>query len=185
MYQSIINSLRPKMQEVIVKLQEEFKKIRTGRANPAVIEDLLIDYYGVKSPLKQMASITAPDASSLLINPWDQNSLGDIELALRNSALGFNPVNDGHSIRLASPPLTEERRLEMIKFVEKIAEEAKVSLRQLRQEVWGEIKILEKNKKITEDDRYMAEDQLNKLIEDFNNKILELLEKKREDLKKI
>lgn len=173
------------MEEVIDKFQEELKTLRIGRANPFLLENLLVSYYGTQTPLRQMASITLPDSGSILITPWDKNSLGDIELTIRNSDLGLSPINDGRAIRIVFPPLTQERRDEMIKLVSRLAEEARVGLRQLRQEAWIKIKNLEKEKKITEDDRYQAEEELNRLIEEFNNKISESVERKKEELREV
>jgi len=185
MYQEAIRKIKPNMQEVLLHLEEGFRNIRTGRANPGIVESIKVSYYGTQTPLKQMASITIPDASSILITPWDGNALGDIENSIRNSDLGFNPVNDGKNIRIALPPLTEERRKEMSKLSEDMAEEARVGLRNIRQETWNEIKKMERDKKITEDDRYSAEDELNKLISDNNNKIEEMVDEKEKELMKV
>lgn len=185
MYQAIINQTKPKMQELLGKLEDEFKNIRTGRANTSIVENLKVSYYGTETPFKQMASLTTPDAGSIVITPWDQNALGDIEQAIRNSKLGFNPINDGRNIRINLPPLTEERRKELSKMVHDIAEETRIGLRNLRQDAWNDIKKMEKDGKITEDDRYSAEDDLNKLIEDFNKKIEQLSEEKEKELMKV
>lgn len=185
MFQTIINRIRPKMEEILKKLEDEFRNIRTGRANTNLIENLKVSYYGTETPLKQMASLTTPTSSSILITPWDQSSLGDIEQAIGNSDLGLNPINDGRNIRINLPPLTEERRSELVKMIGKMAEETKVGLRIARQEAWEEVKKLEQASKITEDDRYRAEDELNKVIDDFNKKIEEMSEKKEAELMKI
>lgn len=185
MIQPILNSTRPKMQEVIEKLEEETKNIRTGRANASLVENIKVSYYGTETPLKQMASLSTPSGDSIQISPWDKNALGDIENAIRSSDLNMNPVNDGQNIRINLPPLTEERRKELVKIISKMSEEARIALRTVRQEAWDQIKKLEKDGKVTEDDRYTGEDQLNKQIEDFNKKIEELSEKKEEELMKI
>lgn len=185
MIDPIINEIRPKMQEVLVEFQDGLTNLRTGRANAGLVEGVKVSYYGTETPLKQMATLTTPDASTISITPWDQNSLGDIENAIRNSDLGLNPVNDGKNVKINLPPLTEERRNEIVKLAFKLAEEARIALRTLRQEAWDKIKSLEKNSQITEDDRYVGESRLNKLIEEFNKKIQELAEKKEEELKKI
>jgi len=182
MYQSIINSAKPKMQEVIAKFQEGLQALRTGRANSAIVDGIVVDYYGQKTPLKQLASITTPQADQILITPWDQNSLGDIELALRNNNSGLSLVNDGRLIRLHLPPMTEERRIELTKAVQKNAEEAKIVLRQIRQEIWDKIKSLEKDSQITEDDRYRAEEELNKIINDYNRQVEEISDSKKKEL---
>jgi len=185
MYETIISGLKPKMQEVVVKIQNEFKNIRTGRASTSIIENLKVSYYGTQTPLVQMASLSTPDSSTILVTPWDQNAIGDIEQSIRASDLGFNPVNDGRNLRIVLPPLTEERRKELSKMVSEISEEGKIAFRNLRQEGWNEIKSLEKDGKITEDDRYDAEKDLNKLIDDFNSKIEKMSEEKEKELMKI
>lgn len=185
MYQNIINNTKCEMQKILDKLQDELKNIRTGRASTSIVENLKVSYYGTDTPLKQMASLTVPDASTILIVPWDQNSLGDIEQAIRNSDIGFNPINDGRNIRIVLPPLTEERRKEISKMVKDIAEEARIGMRNIRQDAWNKIKKMEREGKLTEDDRYDAEDDLNKLIEDFNKKIEQLLEEKERELMKL
>ncbi|MCL5795769.1 MAG: ribosome recycling factor [Patescibacteria group bacterium] len=185
MYQSIINSTRPKMQEVIDQFQDSLKNLRTGRASAGLVESIKVNYYGTPTLLKQLASINIPAANSIVITPWDQNSLGDIELAVRNSDLGMSPANDGKSVRLSLPPMTEERRNELVKSLRKTEEEAKIVLRQVRQDAWEEIKKLEKDGKVTEDDRYRSEEELNKIINDFNKKIETLTIQKEKELQSI
>ncbi len=185
MYQAIIRNLRPKMQEVVDKLDENFRSLRTGKANSALVENIAVSYYGSKVPLKQMAQISVPDPNLIVIQPWDVNSLGDIELAIRNSEIGLNPSSDGRVIRLSLPPMTAERREELIKMIHKTAEECRVILRNLREDSWKEIKKLEAGKFITEDDRYGAEKELNMLIEDFNKKINELINNKEKEIRTI
>lgn len=185
MYEKVINSAKPKMQEIVNKLVTEFKNIRTGKASTSLVENLQVSYYGTQTPLKQMASLTTPDSNSILITPFDQNSLGDIEIAIRNSSLGLNPVNDGKNVRIVLPPLTEERRKEMVKMLGEIDEDARIALRNIRQDVWNDIKKLEKDGQITEDDRYDAESDLNKMIEEFNKKIKDLTDEKEEELMKV
>ena len=185
MLQPILSRLRPKMDEVIGKLNEDLRTIRTGKANPSLIENISVSYYGTQTPLKQMANISAPDATLLVVQPWDANSLGDIETAIRNSNLGLNATNDGRVVRIALPPLTEERRLEFIKIIHQKAEGAKITLRNLRGEAWEEVQRLQKDGQLTEDDRYRGETELNKLIEDYNKKIGTLIENKEKELKTI
>jgi ribosome recycling factor len=185
MLQPILNSLRPKMDEVISKLNEDLRTIRTGKANPSLIENVPVSYYGTQTPLKQMANISAPDATLLVVQPWDANSLGDIEAAIRNSNLGLNATNDGRVVRIALPPLTEERRMEFIKIIHQKAEGARITLRNLRKDSWEEVQRLQKEGQLTEDDRYRGEADLNKLIEDYNKKIDNLVESKEKELKTI
>ncbi len=185
MYQKIIRNLRPKMEAALEKLAENFRQLRTGKANSALVENILVSYYGTKVPLKQMANISIPDPNSIAVQPWDNNSLGDIELALRNSELGINPSNDGRLIRITLPPMTAERREELVKMLHQTAEECRIAIRNLREESWKEIKKLENQKQITEDDRYNAEKELNKLIDEYNLKINDLIENKEKDLRAI
>lgn len=185
MYQKIIRNLGPKMQAALDKLAENFRGLRTGKANSALVENILVSYYGTKVPLKQMANISIPDPNSIAIQPWDNNSLGDIELSIRNSEVGLNPVNDGRLIRLSLPPMTAERREELIKLLHQTAEECRIAIRNLREEAWKEIKKLENQKQITEDDRYDAEKEINKLIDEYNLKINELIEAKEKELRTI
>jgi ribosome recycling factor len=185
MLQPILNHLRPKMDEVIQKLKEDLQTVRTGKASAALVDNIFVSYYGAQTPLKQMAQISTPDANLITIQPWDANSLGDIEIALRNANLGFGVTNDGRVIRISLPPMTEERRLEFIKLIHQKAEAVRITLRNLREEAWREIQHLEKAGSLTEDDRYRGEDMLNKMIEDYNKKILELIETKERELKTI
>lgn len=185
MLQPILSRLRPKMAEVVSKLDEELRTIRTGKASPALIENINISYYGALTPLKQMANIAVADANLLTVQPWDANALGDIEIGLRNANLGFGVTNDGRLIRVVLPPLTQERRNEFIKMIHQKAEAAKIVLRNLRKESWEEVQKLEKAGQLTEDDRYRGEEELNKIIEEFNQKIYHLIEAKEKELKTI
>lgn len=185
MYQEIIRKLKPKMEEVLKKLGENFIQLRTGKANAALVENIQVTYYGSKVPLKQMAQISIPDASSISIQPWDANSLGDVELAIRNSELGLNPVNDGRLVRLSLPPMTSERREELVKMIHKTTEECRVALRNLREESWREVGKLKTAKQITEDDYYTAEKELKKIIEDYNLKVNKILEDKEKEIRTI
>lgn len=182
MLQPILNKLRPKMDEVIVKMKEDLQTIRTGKASSSLIDNVLVSYYGTQTPLKNMANMTTPDPTLLVVQPWDTNSLGDIETALRNSNLGLSLSSDGRAVRISLPPLTEERRLEFVKLARQKAEAARIVLRGLREEAWKEIQGLEKVGSLTEDDRYRGEDLLNKMIEEFNKKIQELTEAKEKEL---
>jgi len=185
MYQTSLKNMEQKIEEVINKLKNEFRNIHTGRANSALVENIIVSYYGTNSPIKQLASINIPESNLIAITPWDINSLGDIENAIRNSDTGFNPVNDGKSLRIALPALTEERRNELAKLISNLSEEAKVVVRTLRQEVWNSVKDDEKKGELTEDDRYDAEEELNKLVKKYNEKIEELSEKKEQEIKKV
>lgn len=185
MLQPILNRLRPKMDEVITKLKEDLQTVRTGKASAALVDNIFVSYYGSQTPLKQMAQVSTPDANLITVQPWDANSLGDIEIALRNANLGFGISSDGRVVRISLPPMTEERRLEFIKLIHQKAEAVRITLRNLREESWREVQRLEKAGQLTEDDRYRGEEELNKMIEDFNKKILEMIEAKERELKTI
>lgn len=185
MYRDLLKDLSKKSDEVIEKLITELKNIHTGRANASLVENVKVSYYGQQTAIKQMANITIPDSNMITITPWDMNGLGDIELAIRNSNLGLNPINDGKTIRIVLPPLTEERRNEFVKFVEKLSEEAKVLIRTARADIWNEVKKMEKNNELTEDDRYKAEEEINKIVKQYNDKIDKLAEEKSQELLKV
>lgn len=180
--QPIVSKLRPKMNEVIDKLQEDLRTVRTGKANGSLIENVIVPYYGAPTPLKNMANISTPDAFLIVVQPWDQKSLGDIEIALRNSDLGFGLTNDGRVMRLTLPPLTQERRLEFVKLIHQKAENARITLRSLRQGAWEEVQDEKKAGELTEDDLYSGEKELNKLIDDYNDKIKDMIELKEKEL---
>ena len=183
MLQPILNKLRPKMDEVTTKLKEDLQSIRTGKASSALVDNVMVNYYGSKSPLKNMANVSTPDATLIVIQPWDINSVGDIETAIRNANLGVGISSDGRSVRISLPPLTEERRLEFVKLAHQKAEASRIVLRNLREEAWKEIQALEKTGDLTEDDRYQGEKDLNRIIEDYNKKIQVLIEDKEKELK--
>ena len=182
MYKQIADNKKIDLEAAIEHLNAEMGKIRTGRANPALIENLTVDYYGVKTPLKQIASINVPESRSLVIQPWDKGALVYIESALRESDLGFNPNNDGQVIRINIPPLTEERRKELVKVLNQRAEDAKISVRNVREEVWKEIQEAEKEGKISEDDKFSGKDYLQKIVDEYNKKIEEIREKKEAEI---
>lgn len=160
----------------------EAAKIRTGRANPGLVEGLMVDYYGVKTPLKQIASIAIPEARQILISPWDKGSLIQIESAIRESDLGLNPGNDGIAIRITLPTLTEERRHEFVKALNSRAEESRITIRNVREEIWKEIQDLEKAGDIAEDDKFQGKDELQKVVDEYNHRIEETRTKKEQEI---
>lgn len=182
MYQQRIEQLKKDMETAVTAFTDELKTLRTGRASTALVEDVMVAYYGTQSPLKHVASISVPDPRLIIVSPWDKSMLTEIENALRFSDVGLNPVNDGTHIRLAIPPMTEERRRELSKKLHKMAEEVKVALRTLRRDVWDEIQDMERAGKISEDDRYDAEKLLNELIEKENKKIDGLVAAKEKEI---
>jgi ribosome recycling factor len=167
MISNIFLTIEEKMQKSIDALKKELAIIRTGRATPALIEHIKVEYAGVPTPLNQIAGISVPGVRFLVIQPWDQSSIPNIEKAILRSDLGLTPTSDGGIIRLNIPPLTEERRLELTKVVRKLAEEGRIAVRNLRHEAVYELKGLEKAKDISQDEHKRALDQLQKLTNSF------------------
>ncbi len=162
-----LRNIEEKMQTSVEALKRELATIRTGRATPALIEHIKVEYAGVPTPLNQIAGISAPGARLLVIQPWDRGSIHNIEKAILQSDLGLNPTSDGSVMRLDIPPLTEERRQELIKIVRRRVEERKIAIRNLRREAADKLKGLEKNKDISQDEHKRALDQLQKLTDIF------------------
>ena len=160
MYRQVIDTATEKMQKTTSVLQGDLRSIRAGRANPQLLERIVVDYYGVQTPLTQMGNITAPEPRMLVVSVWDQKALPLVEKAILKSDLGLNPSNDGKIIRLVIPELNEERRKELTKVVRKTVEEAKVAIRSIRRDAMDQFKKLEKDSKITEDDRTKAEKKM-------------------------
>lgn len=156
-----------RMKSAVEALQRELNTIRTGRASPTLLDRLMVDYYGTPTPVQQVATIHAPDARSLTIQPWDKNALGDIEKAIQKSDLGVNPTNDGQMIRLVLPPLTEERRKELVKVAHKKVDEAKIAVRNCRRDGHDTLREQEKNKEISADDLKRSVDRLQKLTDRY------------------
>ena len=159
--------IEQKMQASVDGLKMELTTVRTGHATPALIEHIKVEYAGVPTPLNQIAGISAPAARLLVIQPWDRSIIHNVEKAILKSDLGLNPVSDGNVIRLNIPPLSEERRQELIRIVRRRVEERKIAIRNLRHEAMGELKGLEKNKDISQDEHKRAQDQLQKLTDSF------------------
>ncbi len=174
-----------KMEKTISVYKEELATIRAGRANPALLDRITVDYYGQMTPLKQVGSVSAPEPRMLVIQPWDAKLIPIIEKEILKSDLGLNPSNDGKIIRLLIPQLTEERRKDLIKVVRKSAENAKVAIRNTRRDAIDKIKKQEKNKEITEDDRKQAEEEMQKLTDKFIAEIDEITKVKEEELMEI
>lgn len=185
MIDQIISEIKPKMASTLENLREELARIRTGRAHAGILDGVLVPYYGSTSAIKELASITIPEPTVIAIKPWDRNSLADIETAIRSSDIGLNPINDGVQIRLILPQMTEERRKEIAFQVKKAGEQARVSLRNVRGEAWSKIQNALKNKEITEDDKYQAEEKLNKLIDEMNREVDKIITEKEADVMKI
>ncbi len=177
-----IDEIKLKLEEVLEGYQDELKNIRTGRANPSLVEDLEVDYFGAKTPIKQVASIAASDARSITITPWDKDNLVIIEKAVSESDLNVNPVNDGTLVRINFPALTEERRAELAKVVGKKTEETRIRIRKVREEAWDQIQKQEKDGEISEDDKFRNKDELQKAIDEYNKKVEEMAKKKEEEV---
>ncbi len=171
-----------KMKRTAEILSEDFAAVRAGRSNPAVLDQIQVDYYGTPTPINQIASISTPDPRSLMIQPWDASALKSIEKAILSSDLGINPQNDGRVIRLVFPQLTEERRRELAKQVRRYAEDAKVAVRNVRRDAMEKYKAMKKASEITEDDLKIAEKDLQKLTDDWTKKLDEIADKKEKEL---
>ncbi len=178
----ILHNAEDKMKKTIEAVTREFSEIRTGRASPSMVEGLHIDYYGTPTMLKQLASISVPDAHLLMIQPWDVSAIVEIEKAIMKSNLGVNPSNDGKVIRLSVPQLSKERRQELAKVVHKMSEEGRVSLRTVRRDAKEHLEKLEKDKVITEDDKFKGIEVLQKLVDKYIAKIDEILQNKEKEL---
>jgi ribosome recycling factor len=178
----ILHSVEEKMKKTIDAVAREFSEVRTGRAHPGLVEGLHIDYYGTPTLLKQLASISVPDAHLITIQPWDISIIPEVEKAILKSSLGVNPSNDGKLIRLAIPPLSQERREDLAKVVHKMTEEGRVSLRTIRRDAKESLEKLEKDKAISEDDKFRGIDELQKLIDKYTAKVDELLKVKEKEI---
>ena len=171
-----------KMDRTLVHLAEEFDAVRAGRANPKVLDRITVEYYGQETPLNGVATISSPDARTLVVQPWDTSLLKEIQKAILSSELGINPQNDGKVIRLIFPQLTEERRKELTKQVKKYAEDAKVAMRNIRRDGMDYVKKLKKNSEITEDDQKKAEKDLQDMLDKFIKRVDEALAAKEKEL---
>ena len=180
-----IKSHEAKMQKTLDVLSKELAAVRAGRANPAVLDKITVEYYGAPTPLNQVAAISTPDPRTLAIQPWDGSVLKAIEKAIQVSDLGINPQNDGKQIRLNFPPLTEERRKELIKGVSKTGEEAKVALRNIRRDALDKFKAAQKKSEITEDELHDGEDKMQKLTDTYVKEIDAMVSKKSKELAEV
>lgn len=178
----IIHNTDEKMKKAFEAVTREFSEIRTGRASPTLVEGLHIDYYGTLTLLKQLASISAPDAHLIVIQPWDATAIVEIEKAILKSNLGINPSNDGKVIRLSVPQLSKDRREELAKVLHKMSEEGRVSIRTIRRDAKEAVEKLEKDKAIPEDDKFRAIDELQKHVDKYIAKIDELLKSKEREV---
>ena len=182
MIDETIGDADQRMGKAVEALQRELATIRTGRANPGLVEHLRVDYYGTPTPLQQLATVMAPEARLLTIQPYDKGSLGTIEKAIQKSDLGLNPSNDGAIIRLVIPQLTEERRRELVRIVHKKVEDGRVAIRNVRRDAHEMLRDLQREKEISEDDEHRAQDQLQKVTDRFVGEADTVGEEKEEEL---
>ncbi len=183
--EKVFKDCEKKMEKAIEKLKKDFNKIRTGRASASLVEDIIIDYYNTPTPLKQLASISIPDSRTIAIQPWDRNSMSDVEKGIMKSDLGLTPVNDGKMIRINIPPLTEERRKELVKVAKKYTEDAKIAIRNIRREGNETLKKMKNNKEITEDDLYDGQEEIQKITDKFIEKAENLFKEKEKEIMEI
>ena len=176
------DKIEERMNKTLSVLEENFSVIRAGRANPAILNKIMVDYYGVPTPINQMAGISVPEARLIVIQPWDASILKEIEKAIIASDIGLNPNNDGKVIRLVFPELTEERRKDLVKDIKKIAEESKVSIRAIRRDGIDEAKSMQKESLITEDELKKAEDTIQKLTDKKIDEIDVILDRKTKEI---
>ena len=174
--------LEERMEKTIEHLEDEFAKIRAGRANPAILNDIKVDYYGAATPINQVGSISVPEARQIMISPWDRSLLGGIEKAIQKSDIGINPVNDGNCIRLIFPELNEQRRKELVKDCKALAEDTKVAIRNIRRDGIEEFKKKQKDSEITEDELRMAEEEIQKITDKKIAEIDTLLDNKEKEV---
>ncbi len=185
MLKELLADTESRMEKVVEVLVKDFASLRAGRANPAMLEKVMVEYYGSPTPLNQTANISCPEPRLIVIQPWDKNIIANIEKALLKSDLGITPSSDGIVIRLAVPQLTEERRRELVKICSKKSEEAKVAVRNIRRDVNDDIKSLEKSKDISEDEGKKALDDAQKLTDKYIKRLDEVLSKKEKDIMEV
>jgi ribosome recycling factor len=182
---SLLKEEESKMKKAIKAFKEDLNKFRTGRASLALLDGIFINYYGTKTPINQVATLSLPDSKTIMIQPWEPKFLSDIEKAISTSDLGLSPVNDGKVIRIVLPPLTEERRLELVKKLKKVTEQAKVAIRNIRRNCNEELKKMEKNKEITEDELRKGLEEVQKLTDKFIEQADEVASNKEKEIKEI
>ncbi len=182
MYKDIVELHKEGMYKSIEHLEKEAMKLRTGRANPALIEEINIDCYGVETPIKQIANISVPEARQLLVQPWDKSNFEAMEKSIDDADLGANISNDGIAIRITFPPMTEENRKDLVKILGQKAEEARVGVRTAREDAWKEIQKEEKDGNLTEDDKFAGKDALQSVVDEYNQKIETIKSKKEEEI---
>jgi ribosome recycling factor len=185
MIDEVYNEMKAGMDKSIDVLSRDLKRIRTGRASLALLDGLMVDYYGSPTPVNQLATLSIPEPRQILIQPWDSQAISDIEKAILKSELGLNPMNDGKIVRIALPPLTEERRRELVRVVKRMAEEFKVQIRNHRRDANEMLKELKNDKEITEDDLRKNQDKVQKTTDDYINKVDKVVKDKEAEIMEI
>lgn len=181
----VLEEGRESMQKAVEALKRDLGRVRTGRASLSLLDGVKVDYYGVPTPLNQVASLSVPESRMIVIQPWDNNMLGEIDKAINKSDLGVNPTNDGKQIRLVMPRPTEERRRELVKVVKKTGESSKIGVRSCRRDCIDMLKTMEKDKEITEDENKKGQDEVQKLTDEFVGKIDGIIELKEQEVMEI
>jgi len=185
MVEEIFEDLKDRMGKSIESLKREYSRLRTGRASISLLDGIRVSYYDTPTPLNQMASLAVPEPRLIVIQPWDKTAIEDIEKAILKSELGLTPMNDGKVIRISIPPLTEERRKELVKVARKMSEENKVSIRNIRRDANEMLKDLKKEKEITEDDLFRSQEEVQKATDQFISQVDELCEAKEKEILEI
>lgn len=182
MKDEVLQTMKSKMEKAIQAYQKELNRLRTGRATPALLDGIRVDSYGTPTPIQHAASVTIPESRLIIIQPWDKTLIEPIEKAIQKANLGLSPTNDGKVIRIAIPPLTEERRKELVKIVRKMAEECKITVRNIRREGNESLKKLEREKKLSEDDLHRASEEVQKVTDAHIEQIDRILEAKQKEI---
>ena len=171
MLNDVYEDARERMQKALDALENDYRRLRTGRASVSLLDGIKVEYYGTTTPLNQLATLTVPEPRSILIQPWDNSIIGEVEKAILKSELGLTPMNDGKLIRINIPPLTEERRRDLVKVIKKKSEDAKVAVRNIRRDANEMIKDLKKEKEISEDEQFRGQEEMQKITDDFIKKV--------------
>ncbi|MDY0274373.1 MAG: ribosome recycling factor [Desulfomicrobium sp.] len=180
-----VQDCHQRMQKSIDSLEKDFNKLRTGRASTALVDNIRVDYYGTPTPLNQVASVSIPDSRTISISPWDRNAFNSIEKAIMKSDLGLTPINDGRAIRINIPPLTEERRKDLVKTAKKYTEDAKVAIRNVRRDINDTLKKMQLAKEMSEDEQHKAQDEIQKITDNFVKKVDSVLAEKEKEIMEI
>lgn len=185
MYDDILKKARGGMDKAIEALKKDFSRVRTGRASTTLLDEIRVDYYGTPTPLNQVGSLTVPEPRMIMVQPWEKNLLPEIEKAILKSDLGLNPSSDGQLIRIAIPPLTEERRKEMVKMVKRMGEDARIAIRNVRRDSNDALKKKEKEKEISEDDLKRGEKEIQELTDQYVKKVDDLIASKEAEVMEV